>query len=154
MLLLLMCHAGDKRFALPIHDVVEVVGRPHFESIPQAACWVAGAFVHRGHVTPVIDLAQLIGTGIARSLWSSRVIVLKCQQSPCANHQERRVGVLVDRAQAEQVPETRLANEQQRIRVLPWGPTLLDEHGTYCLLDIPGLLSPERQTQLFPSFTK
>ena len=89
--MLLMCHAGDKRFALPIGDVVEVVGRPHFETIPQAAYWLAGAFVHRGHVTPVIDLAQLVGIGTARSLWSSRVIVLQCA-APTAGQAERRVG--------------------------------------------------------------
>ncbi len=87
-MMLLMCHVADMRFALPVHDVVEVVGRPTFEPVPTAPSWVAGAFVHRGIVTPVIDFAALAGVGEARLLWSSRVIVLQCESAG----QARRVG--------------------------------------------------------------
>ncbi len=144
----LICHAADLRFALPIHEVVEVVGRPTFDVIPAAPAWVAGAFVHRGIVTPVIDVAVLAGVGQSRSLWSSRVIVL---EHPVAN-QRHRVGLLFDRAHAEQVPEQKSAPDHQAasVQIWPWGKTLIDEHGTYCQLDVNAVLSQDRQAQLFP----
>jgi purine-binding chemotaxis protein CheW len=146
-MLLLMSYIHSTRFAFPIQDVVEVVARPILEPIPSAAYYVAGSFVHRGHITPVIDLGALTNTGTARSLWSSRVIVLQCGTSD----QERRIGILVDRAHAEMVSAEKIAEEsRQRAKIWPWGTTLLDEHGTYCLLDVPMLISPARIAELFP----
>ncbi len=146
-MMLLMCHSGELRFALPLHDVVEVVGRPAFDPLPASPSWVAGMFIHRGVVTPVIDFATLAGVGEARSLWSSRVIVLKCEFAG----QICRVGVLFDRSHAEQIPDHIVAQATGAVQIWPWGKTLIDEHGTYCLLDLLVLLSPQRQALLFPS---
>ena len=144
----LMCHIADMRFALPVRDVVEVVGRPTFEAIPASPAWVAGSFVHRGVVTPVIDFAAMTGVGEARSLWSSRVIVLDCDYAG----QSRRLGILFDRSHAEQVPDQQMAQASQAaVQIWPWGKTLIDEHGTYCQLDLATLLSPQRQALLFPT---
>ncbi len=146
-MMLLMCHIAQMRFALPVNSVVEVVGRPTFEPIPASPAWIAGSFVHRGVVTPVIDFAVLAQVGAARSLWSSRVIVLTCEHSG----QSRRLGILFDRAHAEQVSESQL-NEalSAAVQIWDWGKTLIDEHGTYCQLDLRGLLSHQRLAQLFP----
>lgn len=145
--MLLMCHIADMRFALPVHDVVEVVARPTFEPVLAAPAWVAGSFVHRGVVTPVIDFAILAGIGQARSLWSSRVIVLQSQFA----HQTRRLGLLFDRSHAEQVPDQEINQAlSSAVQILPWGKTIIDEHGTYCYLDLSNLLSPQRQALLFP----
>jgi chemotaxis signal transduction protein len=147
-MLLLMGYIHSTRFAFPIQNVVEVVARPLLESIPNAAYYVAGSFVHRGHITPVIDLGMLTTTGTARSLWSSRVIVLSCGDA----QQERRVGILVDRAHAELVSEDKVLEEsKQRAKIWEWGTTLLDDHGTYCLLDMAIILSPARTAELFPT---
>ena len=147
-MMLLMCHSGELRFALPIHDVVEVVGRPAFDPLPASPSWVAGMSIHRGVVTPVIDFATLAGVGEARSLWSSRVIVLKCEFAV----QMHRVGILFDRSHAEQVPDHIVSQAiDAAVQLWPWGKTLIDEHGTYCLLDLLVLLSPQRQALLFPS---
>lgn len=147
-MMLLMCHAAEMRFALPVTDVVEVVGRPTFEPVPAAPLWVAGSFVHRGVVTPVIDFAALAGIGEARSLWSSRVIVLQCQVA----EQTRRLGLLFDRSHAEQVPDQTMAQAlNAAVQIWPWGKTIIDEHGTYCHLDLDNLLSPQRQALLFPA---
>ena len=147
-MMLLMCHIADMRFALPVRDVVEVVGRPTFETIPAAPTWAAGSFVHRGVVTPVIDFAALTGIGQARSLWSSRVIVLKCEQAG----QSRRLGLLFDRAHADQVPDQQMDQAiHAAVQIWPWGKTIIDEHGTFCLLDLLALFSPQRQALLFPT---
>jgi chemotaxis signal transduction protein len=145
-MLLLMCYAGQMRFALPISNVVEVVARPIFEAIPSAPRWVAGSFVHRGMVTPVIDFGSLADLGEAKSLWSSRVIVINCPRE----ENEQRVGILFDRAYAVQTADSPTTTDTAPIQILPWGPTLIDENGTYCLLDMERLLSPMRQAQLFP----
>lgn len=155
-MMLLMCYVAQMRFAFPVHDVVEVVGRPTFDPIPAAPLWVAGAFVHRGVVTPVIDFAALAGIGESRSLWSSRVIVLECSNSldnalGSANR-VRRVGLLFDRSHAEQVADPHLNKAMETaVQIWPWGKTLIDEHGTYCQLDLDTLFSPQRLASLFPS---
>jgi len=145
-MLLLMCYAGEMRFAMPISNVVEVVARPIFEAIPSTPGWVAGSFVHRGIVTPVIDFGCLANLGQARSLWSSRVIVVNCPREGSA----QRVGILFDRAYAVQTADNPAVADAPPVQILSWGPTLIDENGTYCLLDMSELLSPMRQSQLFP----
>ena len=98
--------------------------------------------MHRGVVTPVIDFAALAGVGEARTLWSSRVIVLNCASSG----QSRRLGILFDRSHAEQVPDLQMDQAiTAAVQIWPWGKTLIDEHGTYCQLDLHSLLSPQRQ---------
>jgi chemotaxis-related protein WspB len=146
-MLMLMCYAEEKRFAIPIDHVVEVVGRPVFDPIPSSPNWLAGAVVHRGVVTPVIDFSALTQLGTARSLWSSRVIVIQWPHDA----QCRQVGLLFDRAEAVQVSEgSRTAREMEPVQVWSWGPTMIDEFGTYCRVDMDRVLSPERQSQVFP----
>jgi len=145
-MLQLMCYAGDMRFAIPIPNVVEVVARPVFEAIPSAPGWVAGSFVHRGVVTPVIDFGNLANLGQARLLWSSRVIVVNCPREGTV----QRIGILFDKANAAQVADRAVTQETTPVQILPWGPTLSDENGTYCVLDMAELLSPMRHSQLFP----
>lgn len=145
-MLLLMCYAGEMRFAMPISNIVEVVARPILESIPSAPGWVAGSFVHRGIVTPVIDFGSLANIGRARLLWSSRVIVVNCPREGTV----QRVGILFDRTYAVQAADKPTVAESIPAHILSWGPTLIDENGTYCLLDMAELLSPMCQLQLFP----
>ncbi len=145
-MLLLMCYAGEMRFAMPISNVVEVVARPIFEAIPSTPGWIAGSFVHRGIVTPVIDFGALANLGHARLLWSSRVIVVNCPSAGAS----QRVGILFDRAFAVQTADNPQVADATPVQILTWGPTRIDENGTYCLLDISELLSPTRQSQLFP----
>lgn len=146
-MLMLMCYAEDRRFAIPIDQVVEVVGRPVFDPIPSSPTWIAGAFVHRGVVTPVIDFSALTQLGTARSLWSSRVIVIKWPHPS----QHRQVGLLFERAEAVQVSENHKVEENNGpVRIWSWGPTMIDDSGTFCMVDMDQLLSPERQAQVFP----
>lgn len=145
-MLLLMCYAGEMRFAMPISNIVEVVARPILESIPSAPGWVAGSFVHRGIVTPVIDFGSLANIGRARLLWSSRVIVVNCPREGTV----QRVGILFDRTYAVHAADKSTVAESIPVQMLSWGPTLIDENGTYCLLDMAELLSPMCQLQLFP----
>jgi chemotaxis-related protein WspB len=146
-MLMLMCYAEDQRFAIPIDQVVEVVGRPVFDPIPSSPSWLAGSFVHRGVVTPVIDFSSLTQLGSARSLWSSRVIVIQWPH----DSRYRQVGLLFDRAEAVQVSGNgRTARDTEPVQIWSWGPTMIDEFGTFCRVDMDRVLSPERQAQVFP----
>ncbi|MFP3499891.1 chemotaxis protein CheW, partial [Pseudomonas sp. SIMBA_059] len=46
----------EQRFALSVHEVIEVLPRQPLKPIAQAPAWVAGILAHRGHLVPVIDL--------------------------------------------------------------------------------------------------
>lgn len=48
-----------QRFALSVHEVIEVLPRQPLKPIAQAPAWVAGILAHRGQLVPVIDLAAL-----------------------------------------------------------------------------------------------
>ena len=51
--------AGGDRLALDIRRVAEVVPRVRLAPLAGAPAWLAGTFVYRGQVVPVIDLHRL-----------------------------------------------------------------------------------------------
>ena len=144
-MLVLMCDAGSSRFTIAIGDVVEVVARPRLDAMPGTPDWVAGLFVYRGRVTPVIDLGLLTGLTAARPLWSGRIVVVRCPEAP----EDQLVGLLVDRAVAEQ--QERREDQPAPSRVSRWGGILIDEHGMFCRLELAALLTADRQAVLFPA---
>jgi len=66
----------DQRFALSVHEVIEVLPRQALKPIAQAPAWVAGILAHRGLLVPVIDLAALsFGTPAAHRTSTRLVLV-------------------------------------------------------------------------------
>ncbi|MFK3816115.1 chemotaxis protein CheW [Pseudomonas sp. NPDC089407] len=66
----------DQRFALSVHEVIEVLPRQPLKPIARAPAWVAGIVAHRGLLVPVIDLAALsFGTPAAHRTSTRLVLV-------------------------------------------------------------------------------
>jgi chemotaxis-related protein WspB len=67
---------GDEPLALDIRHVREVLPRVNLQSVGGAPDWLAGVFVYRGRVIPVIDLHRLAGAGDCPPHLSSRIILV------------------------------------------------------------------------------
>lgn len=77
-------------YAVPIHDVQEVVPLPELTPLADAPSFVAGIFNLRGGVVTVIDLRRRMG--VARRRWDRRTAVL------VTPFRERLFGLIVDHA--------------------------------------------------------
>jgi chemotaxis-related protein WspB len=75
-MLVLTFQVGREPLALDIRRVREVLPRVRLQSVSGAPDWLAGAFVYRGHVIPVIDLHRLAGAGECPPHLSSRIILV------------------------------------------------------------------------------
>ena len=144
-MLVLMCRAGEHRFALDASVVAEVVPYVTLRTIPNSPDWLAGVFAYRGRVLSVIDLVQTTAGTPSEQRWSSRIVIVNWPDDS-----GRMLGVLV-----EQVTTTQL-NESNRLRqnaessdhVPENGAVRLDDAGMFHVLDIKGLLNAERQAVL------
>jgi chemotaxis-related protein WspB len=81
---------GQERLALDVRRVREVVPRVRLRPAAGAPAWLAGLFVYRGQVLPVIDLHRLAGAGECPPHLSSRIIVVPHRH----DGEERLVGLL------------------------------------------------------------
>jgi chemotaxis-related protein WspB len=75
-MLALTFQIGTERLALDIRHVREVVPRVHLRTLSGAPAWLAGVFVYRGDVVPVIDLHRLADAGECPPHLSSRIILI------------------------------------------------------------------------------
>ncbi|AEF21127.1 chemotaxis protein CheW [Pseudomonas fulva] len=88
--LFLLFSMGSDRYALDVHEVVEVLPLRRCKQIPAAPAWVAGLFVFRGTPVPVIDLtAHALGQpAVVRT--STRLVVV--------HYQSRWLGLILEQA--------------------------------------------------------
>ena len=75
-MMVLTFHVGREPLALDIRRVREVLPRVRLRPVSGAPDWLAGAFVYRGGVIPVIDLHRLVGAGECPPHLSSRIILV------------------------------------------------------------------------------
>src|SRR5579883_3328716 len=75
-MLALTFQIGPNRLALDVRRAREVVPRVHLEPVAGGPDWLAGLFVYRGRVVPVIDLHRLLGAGDCPPHLSSRIILV------------------------------------------------------------------------------
>ncbi len=75
-MLALLFQVGADRVAVDVRRVREVVPRVQLSVAVGGPNWVAGRFVYRGRVVPVIDLHALVGVGPCPPHLSSRIILL------------------------------------------------------------------------------
>ena len=68
---------NQQRFALDVHDVIEVLPRRPLKPIAQAPAWVAGILAHRGVLVPVIDLGALSFGQPAAERTSTRLVLVR-----------------------------------------------------------------------------
>ena len=83
-MLALTFQVGADRVAVDVRRVREVVPRVRLTPASGAPTWVAGVFVYRGRVVPVIDLHRLTGMGECPLHLSSRIILVPMPDDPNA----------------------------------------------------------------------
>ena len=80
---------GGQDFALPLHQVVEVIAAPDTVTrLPDADAAVVGTIDHRGELLPLLSLARLLGFGGEVTSKLSRIVV--------AMLRGHRIGLAVD----------------------------------------------------------
>src|SRR5262245_20426608 len=116
-MLVLTFQAGRDRLALDIRQVTEVVPRVRLDKPAGSPSWIAGVFVYRGRVVPVLDLHRLVGAGECPLHLSSRIILV-----PYGGDEERLIGLLA--AQVADIREIEPPNHAGGRLVEPGQPDL------------------------------
>jgi len=80
-----------ERYALDIQLVREVVGMIPITAIPRAPPYIAGVINHRGEITNIINLANLLGLPFSEIRSSSKIILLVPQAAAGSN-----IGIIAD----------------------------------------------------------
>ena len=146
-MLALTFQIGSDRLALDIRRVREVVPRVNLERVAASPSWLAGLFVYRGRVVPVVDLHRLLNAGECPPHLSSRIILVPL--GPAGSADAPLVGLLA--AQVADIREVGPAGATLPSFHAPGqpdlGPTLVDRAGMFHLLDLDRLL-PEPVRQL------
>ncbi|MBX7103884.1 MAG: chemotaxis protein CheW [Gemmataceae bacterium] len=75
-MLVLAFQVGSESVGLDIRRVHAVVPRVRLQPVSGSPAWLAGAFVYRGVMVPVVDLCQLIGAGECPPELSSRIVLI------------------------------------------------------------------------------
>jgi chemotaxis-related protein WspB len=137
-MLVLTFQIGGDRLALDIRSAREVVPRVRLHQPACSPTWLAGVFVCRGQVVPVIDLHRVLGTGPCPPHLSSRIILVPYQRAGA----EQLVGLLAAHvADIQEVPQpSRSGLDLTSPGQAGLGPVLADSRGFLRVLDLDRLL--------------
>jgi chemotaxis-related protein WspB len=133
-MLVLTFQVGPDAVGLDIRRVREVIPRVRLRPLTGGPGWLAGVFVYRGRVIPVVDLPRLAGHGECPPHLSSRIVLV-----PVGD--DRLIGLL-----AGQVADLRDVNVTGPSLPSPagggvdLGPVVADGPGVIRLLDPDRLL--------------
>ncbi|MGF6392615.1 chemotaxis protein CheW [Pseudomonas plecoglossicida] len=143
--LYLQFRIDQQRFALDVHEVIEVLPRRPLKPIAQAPAWVAGIYAHRGVLVPVIDLCALSFAKPAAARTSTRMVLVHYRKV----HQ---LGLILEQAtdtlrcRPEEFQPYGLDNDQA-----PYlGPVRQDAQGLLQRIAVDDLLSDAVHQLLFP----
>jgi len=135
-MLVLTFQVGSERLALDSRRIEAVVPRVPLRALAGGPPWLAGVFVYRGSIVPVVDLHRLVGAGDCPPHLSSRIVLVP---DPAAG-QGRLVGLLaaqVDNLQEVTAPAMTSFSTSGHPDL---GPVLAEGSGTLRLLDLERLL--------------
>jgi chemotaxis-related protein WspB len=142
-MLVLMCHAGENRYAFDSAHVVEVVPSVNSNPVAGSPEWLAGVFAHRGLATPLVDFTRLITGHPCPCRWNSRIILARFD----IEDMPEQIGLLTERVTTAEI------NDQQRASTTgpssgmeALGPILLDDRGMFQLVDLSRLLTGDRRS--------
>lgn len=77
-MLVVTCRVAGSAYALRASDVVSVIPEVELRPLAQGAAWLRGVFAHRGELTPVVDVCQLVGGYRCPARLSSRIALVRC----------------------------------------------------------------------------
>ena len=146
-MLLLSFRLGERAYAMPCLQILEVVPLTRLESVPGAPAYLAGQLDYRGRIVPVIDLRQLVAGEPCRGVLSTRIIVVK--QTP-ADAVLPAIGLAAERVIETLTMElsefNRAGVDVERLRFLRG--IALGPRGTIQLVDVPHLCEMLRSQSL------
>ena len=132
-MLALTFQIGADRVAIDVRRVRRVVPRVRLSPPPPAAGGLAGVFVYRGQVVPVVDFYRLAGFGECPAHLSSRIILV-----PYPADTDRLVGLLATQvAEIRELPDPPADTESVR----GLGPPVADGTAVLRILDADRLLA-------------
>ncbi|MDB5313724.1 MAG: chemotaxis protein CheW [Gemmataceae bacterium] len=144
-MLALTFQVGTDRVAIDVRRVREVVPRVQLTPSSGRPAWVAGVFVYRGRVVPVVDLHRLIGAGECPPHLSSRIIIV-----PFPAGSDELVGLLATQvADIRDLPVPPASTLAEPLTGL--GPPMADGTAVLRILDPDRLLSAADLALVAPS---
>ncbi len=142
-MLVLMCHAGENRYAVDSAHVVEVVSFVNFDPVADSPEWLAGVFAHRGVATPLVDFTLLLTGGPCPRRWNTRIILARFD----AEDMPEQLGLLAERVTTAEIDsQARATPTDPSSAMEALGPILLDDRGMFQLVDLSRLLSGDRRS--------
>jgi chemotaxis-related protein WspB len=144
-MLVLPLSSGDQDYGIPCRDIASVLPAVPLRKVPHAPPQIAGLFVHRGSVTPVVDLTVLLGGPRATLRLSTRIVLVDF------GGDHRRLGLLAERvAEPFDVDEAVSQGPRMRIGDAPYlGCVLASPRGMLQLLVVARLVTPELAQVIF-----
>ncbi len=148
-MLMLLFYVGPDRYALTCSQVVEVIPLVELRKLYHAPEYMAGLFNYRGSIVPVLDLCDLIQGSGSRNCLSTRIILVKYQQT---NQNSRLIGLMAERVtDTVDVLESQFKEEAIHLENAAYlGKIIMDEQGTIQELRLESLLSKQAQAFLLP----
>jgi chemotaxis-related protein WspB len=152
-MLVLTFQISTDRLALDVRRVREVVPRVRLQRVAGGPPWLAGIFIYRGYVVPVIDLHRLIGSEQCPLHLSTRIILVP----HVLEGEERLIGLLA--AQVADIRQMQPPSQAHAGLSAPGqpdlGPVLVDGREIVHLVDLDRLLpeSYQRHLALIPRTT-
>jgi len=144
----LLIQIGADRYALEAAGLAFVLPKVRLKHIPQAALGVAGVFNYHGQPVPVVDLSALALGSPAQDSMSTRLVLV---HYPCADGQERLLGLLAEKATETARYESGDFQppgvSTPGVRYL--GPVVHDARGLVQRVEIGQLLTPEVREALW-----
>lgn len=146
--LYLQFRLGADRYALDVHDVLEVLPLPAFKRLPEAPAWVAGLYAHRGELLPVLDLSQLAFGHSAPRRTSTRLVLVRYRVEAQAIVQH--LGLILEQAThtLRRDPAAFRDYELENGSARYLGPVLEDEQGLLQRVRVEQLLTDEARERL------
>ena len=150
-MLVLMCHAGENRYAIDSASVGEVVPCVNVDTVAGSPEWLAGVFAHRGVATPLVDFTQLLTGEPCPRRWNSRIILTRLESEGVSEQ----LGLLAERVTTAEIDTQATASPTTRSTAMEaLGPILLDERGMFQLVDLSRLLSGDRRSAIQPILSR
>lgn len=144
--LYLLFSLDQDRYALNVHEVVEVLPLRRLKAFPQAPAWVAGGFEYRGTVVPVIDLLVRACGRSAAALASTRLVLVQYRPA------KRVLGLILEKAtDTLRLPASGFADSALAPGEAQYlGATQDSAHGLLQRIEVAGLLPADVCALLFP----
>jgi chemotaxis-related protein WspB len=145
-MLVLTFQVGSDRLALDVRRVREVVPCVQLQKVACSPPGLAGVFIYRGQVVPVLDLHRLMGAGECPRHLSTRIILVP----NVVDGQERLIGLLA--AQVADIRAMQPPLQPPPPLTMPGQPdlgsVLVDGREIVHLVDLNRLLPESYQRQL------